>query len=992
MLSENFLSGISNSNFQKVVDFLFSMEVFNLKDVGANPSNKQAADTVEIGPGSSSSTKTSAPAAKRNSITKWMAFETAQASADPKSTFATDSNEGHASNSGNNQIITAEWGVVVKSSDIGERSFKGISGRKNSSERFESSARNSEDSNHGGEMGNIPRVSNELMAALSTLQQTFVVSDATKPDCPIVYASSGFFGMTGYSSKEVIGRNCRFLQGPETDRDEVSKIRDAVKTGKSYCGRLFNYKKDGTPFWNLLTIAPIKDEQGNTIKFIGMQVEVNKYTEGVNDKALRANGLPKSLIRSDARQKESALGSIIEVFQTVKHPRSHIRVASHDTVSIHEEQDSLNLDYVLPKSAATANMITPGTQPPQSDVKGDKFHSMSSPIDAGKISRKSGRASSMGFITRSLSSASRHEKEPIIEPEVLMTIDIEPSNNWDRAERERDICQGFDLATTLERIEKNFVISDPRIPDCPIIFASDSFLELTEYTREEILGRKCCFLQRPETEQAREQREVTVQLINYTKSGKKFLNLFHLQPMRDQQGELQYFIGVQLDESGHVEPMGNRLSESTEIESAKLVKATAHNVDEAVRELPDANLRLEDLWAIHSQPVWPRPHKRESPSWTAIREITARGEKIGLRHFKPVKPLGCGNTGSVHLVELQGTGELYAMKAMEKSRMLNRNKVHRACIEREIISLLDHPFLPTLYTSFETSTHVCLISDFFSGGELFALLDQQPMKLFKEESARFYAAEVVIALEYLHCLGIVYRDLKPENILLQKDGHIVLTDFDLSFMTSCKPLIIKHQSLNNRRQLSSQPPPTFIAEPVSQSNSFVGTEDYIAPEIVTGAGHSSAIDWWALGILLYEMLYGRTPFRGKNRQRTFTNILHKDLTFPGSIPVSLAARQLINALLQRDPDTRLGSNTGANEIKQHPFFRGFNWPLIRCMDKVFRPSLPVQQTSLSEHEIRIFEAQRRAWGRGAILVSGLGAVEVVEGTNREVALTTSEHI
>ncbi|XP_070662933.1 phototropin-2-like isoform X4 [Malus domestica] len=829
MLSENFLSGISNSNFQKVVDFLFSMEVFNLKDVGANPSNKQAADTVEIGPGSSSSTKTSAPAAKRNSITKWMAFETAQASADPKSTFATDSNEGHASNSGNNQIITAEWGVVVKSSDIGERSFKGISGRKNSSERFESSARNSEDSNHGGEMGNIPRVSNELMAALSTLQQTFVVSDATKPDCPIVYASSGFFGMTGYSSKEVIGRNCRFLQGPETDRDEVSKIRDAVKTGKSYCGRLFNYKKDGTPFWNLLTIAPIKDEQGNTIKFIGMQVEVNKYTEGVNDNALRTNGLPKSLIRSDARQKESALGSIIEVVQTVKHPRSHIRVASHDTVSIHEEQDSLNLDYVLPKSAATANMITPDTQPPQSDVKGDKFHSMSSPIDAGKISRKSGRASSMGFITRSLSSASWHEKEPIIEPEVLMTIDIEPSNNWDRAERERDICQGFDLATTLERIEKNFVISDPRIPDCPIIFASDSFLELTEYTREEILGRKCCFLQRPETEQAREQREVTVQLINYTKSGKKFLNLFHLQPMRDQQGELQYFIGVQLDESGHVEPMGNRLSESTEIESAKLVKATAHNVDEAVRELPDANLRPEDLWAIHSQPVWPRPHKRESPSWTAIREITARGEKIGLRHFKPVKPLGCGNTGSVHLVELQGTGELYAMKAMEKSRMLNRNKVHRACIEREIISLLDHPFLPTLYTSFETSTHVCLISDFFSGGELFALLDQQPMKLFKEESARFYAAEVVIALEYLHCLGIVYRDLKPENILLQKDGHIVLTDFDLSFMTSCKPLIIKHQSLNNRRRSSSQPPPTFIAEPVSQSNSFVGTEEYIAP-------------------------------------------------------------------------------------------------------------------------------------------------------------------
>lgn len=521
-----------------------------------------------------------------------------------------------------------------------------------------------------------------------------------------------------------------------------------------------------------------------------------------------------------------------------------------------------------------------------------------------------------------------------------MTKETERTDSWDHAERERDIRQGIDLATTLERIEKNFVITDPRIPDNPIIFASDSFLELTEYTREEILGRNCRFLQGPETDQStvskirdaiREQREITVQLINYTKSGKKFWNLFHLQPMRDQKGELQYFIGVQLDGSDHVEPLRNRLSERTEQQSTKLVKVTAENVDEAVRELPDANLRPEDLWTIHSEPVFPRPHKKNNSSWIAIQKITARGEKIGLHHFKPIKPLGCGDTGSVHLVELQGSGELYAMKAMEKSVMLNRNKVHRACVEREIMSLLDHPFLPALYASFQTPTHICLITDFCPGGELFALLDKQPMKIFKEESARFYAAEVVIGLEYLHCLGIIYRDLKPENILLNKDGHVVLTDFDLSFMASCKPHIIKHPPSNGRRRSRSQPPPTFLAEPATESNSFVGTEEYIAPEIITGTGHSSAIDWWALGILLYEMLYGRTPFRGKNRQKTFGNILRKDLTFPSSIPVSLAGRQIINALLNRDPACRLGSNTGANEIKQHPFFRGINWPLIRCM-------------------------------------------------------------
>ncbi|XP_039014732.1 phototropin-2-like isoform X2 [Hibiscus syriacus] len=815
---------------------------------------------------------------------------------------------------------TAEWGIAVKS-DAGEGSFRVIrrgmetgegSRNRTSLDKFAvDSTRTSEETSYGSDRGAFPRVSQELKDALETLQQTFVVSDATKPDCPIMYASSGFFAMTGYSSKETIGRNCRFLQGPETDRKEVAKIKDAVKNGKSFCGRLLNYKKDGSPFWNLLTINPIKDDKGKTIKFIGMQVEVSKYTEGVNEKALRPNGQSQSLIRYDARQKVKALDDITEVVHTLKHPQTHIQTTSNDAI----------------------NNSTPGRYTPRSDI------STATPgHEIGKKNRKSARISLKGFKSRSFSFAAKHEKQPVLEPEELMIKDIERVDSLEHGERETNIRQGMDLATTLERIEKNFVITDPRLPDNPIIYASDSFLELTEYTREEILGRNCRFLQGPETDQEtvlnirdaiKEQREITVQLINYTKNGKKFWNLFHLQPMRDQKGELQYFIGVQLDGSDHVEPLRSRLSETTEQQSAKLVKATAGNVDEAVRELPDANLRPEDLWAVHSQPVFPRPHKRDTSSWLAIQKIISRGEKIGLHHFRPIRPLGCGDTGSVHLVELKGTGELFAMKAMEKSVMLNRNKVHRACVEREIISLLDHPFLPSLYSSFQIPTHVCLITDFCPGGELFALLDKQPMKMFKEESARFYAAEVVIVLEYLHCLGIIYRDLKPENILLQKDGHIVLTDFDLSFLTSCHSKVLKHPMPNKRRRSGSQPPPTFVAEPSTESNSFVGTEEYIAPEIITGAGHSSTIDWWSLGILLYEMLYSRTPFRGKNRQKTFYNILNKELTFPSSIPVSLAARQLINALLNRDPSGRLGSRTGATEIKQHPFFHGINWPLIR---------------------------------------------------------------
>ncbi|KAF3331221.1 phototropin-2-like isoform X1 [Carex littledalei] len=837
-------------------------------------------------------------------LEKWMAFPT-------KQTNSEITEEG----------AMAEWGQLgPKSSENGKPGNR-LSGDK-------SVERASTESSSG-----IPRVSQDLKDALSNLQQTFVVSDATQPDCPILYASAGFYTMTGYSAKEVIGKNCRFLQGPETDKDEVAKIRDAVQNGKSFCGRLLNYRKDGTPFWNLLTVTPIRDDNGKVLKFIGMQVEVSKYTEGLSDKKLRPNELPVSLIRYDARQKENALSSMTEVVQTVKHPRRS-QPELELPIKINEPEKLGNVDSPQRTiSDAKSFFKSPGRLTPLHDFKSESPH---------HNTRKSVRLSLIGFKNRkgSLAEAPVSNVEPA--PEVLMTKEVQRTESWDRLEREKDIRQGIDLATTLERIEKNFVISDPRLPDNPIIFASDSFLELTEYTREEILGRNCRFLQGPETDQGtvakirnaiRDQREITVQLINYTKSGKKFWNLFHLQPMRDQKGEVQYFIGVQLDGSDHVEPLRNRLSEKTELQSAKLVKATAENVDGAVRELPDPNLRPEYLWAIHSKPVFPKPHKKNNSSWIAIEKITRKGEQIELKHFRPIKPLGCGDTGSVHLVELQGTGELYAMKAMDKSVMLTRNKVHRACIEREIYSQLDHPFLPTLYTSFQTPTHVCLITDFCPGGELFALLDRQPMKIFKEEAAKFYAAEVVIGLEYLHCQGIIYRDLKPENILLQKDGHIVLTDFDLSYLTNCKPLVVKQSSQSKRRRSRDLNPPTFVAEPSTQSNSFVGTEEYIAPEIIMGAGHSSAIDWWGLGrILLYEMLYGRTPFRGKNRQKTFSNILNKDLTFPSSIPVSLEARQLIHGLLQRDPADRIGANIGANEIKQHPFFHGINWPLIRHME------------------------------------------------------------
>ncbi|CAN6692547.1 unnamed protein product [Malus baccata var. baccata] len=851
----------------------------------------------------------------------------------------------------------AEWGLVLKTDEetgkpqgVGVRTSGGPedstskpslgggteASRRNSNNSTRSSGElSSDDVFGGGKERGIPRVSNDLKDALSTFQQTFVVSDATKPDYPILYASAGFFKMTGYTSKEVIGRNCRFLQGAGTDPQDVAQIREALQGNKSYCGRLLNYKKDGTPFWNLLTIAPIKDESGKVLKFIGMQVEVSKHTEGSKDKMLRPNGLPESLIRYDARQKEMASNSVSELVQAVKRPRSLSESANRP---FFRKSEGGRAEERTDQPLARRNSESVGV--PRRNSRGD--HPKISMQRINELpEKKPKKTSRLSFMGRIRKSQTIEESFDTGVPEDSYESDEERPDSLDDKVRQKEMRKGIDLATTLERIEKNFVITDPRLPDNPIIFASDSFLELTEYSREEILGRNCRFLQGPETDPEtvkkirdaiNNQTEVTVQLINYSKSGKKFWNVFHLQPMRDQKGEVQYFIGVQLDGSEHIEPLKNAIPEDTVKESEKLIRETAENVDEAARELPDANSKPEDLWMNHSKVVHPKPHRKYTPSWVAIQKILDSGEPIGLKHFRPIKPLGSGDTGNVHLVELSGTGHYFAMKAMDKGVMLNRNKVHRVCAEREILDILDHPFLPALYASFQTKTHVCLITDYYPGGELFVLLDRQPTKVLKEDSARFYVAEVVVALEYLHCQGIIYRDLKPENVLLQSNGHVSLTDFDLSCLTSCKPQLLLPSINEKKKHRKSQQNMIFMAEPMRASNSFVGTEEYIAPEIITGAGHTSAVDWWALGILLYEMLYGYTPFRGKTRQRTFANILHKDLKFPGSISASLQAKQLMYRLLHRDPKNRLGSQEGADEIKRHPFFKGINWALVRCMN------------------------------------------------------------
>ncbi|PSR89878.1 Serine/threonine-protein kinase [Actinidia chinensis var. chinensis] len=378
-----------------------------------------------------------------------------------------------------------------------------------------------------------------------------------------------------------------------------------------------------------------------------------------------------------------------------------------------------------------------------------------------------------------------------------------------------------------------------------------------------------------------------------------------------------------------------------------------------------------------------RPHMSKDLRWEAIRDVHKQHGCLGLKHFKLLKKLGSGDIGTVYLAELTGSNCLFALKIMDVEFLVSRKKMHRAQTEREILQMLDHPFLPTLFAHFTTDKFLCLVLEHCPGGDLHVIRQKQPNKSFSEQAARFYVAEVLLALEYLHMLGVVYRDLKPENILVREDGHIMLSDFDLSLRCAVNPTLLKSSPIVEspkresspctdsscihpfclqpswqvpcftpklisaaaktrklKADLAAQvsPLPQLVAEPTgARSNSFVGTHEYLAPEIIRGDGHGSAVDWWTFGIFLYELVYGKTPFKGTANEDTLSNVVSHSLKFPANPIVSSHTRDLIRGLLVKEPENRLGSVKGAAEIKQHPFFEGLNWALIRC---AIPPELP----------------------------------------------------
>lgn len=283
---------------------------------------------------------------------------------------------------------------------------------------------------------------------------------------------------------------------------------------------------------------------------------------------------------------------------------------------------------------------------------------------------------------------------------------------------------------------------------------------------------------------------------------------------------------------------------------------------------------------------------------TTTAKETAKEKDITVEDFDLLKVLGKGSFGKVMLVRKKDTGILYAMKTLRKANLIKRNQIDHTKAERSILQHLQHPYIVNLNFAFQTDSKLYLVLDFVGGGELFFWLKQA--RKFDQKRGCLYGGEILLALEHLHKHDIIYRDLKPENILMGLDGHLKLTDFGLS----------------------KEGVTGFGAD--GGTKTFCGTPEYLAPEILMQKGHGKAVDWWSLGILIFEMLNGSCPFYDANHQRMYQKILRSELTYPAHF--SAETVDLLSKLIDKNDETRLGSGPGdGDEIKTHAFWKSIDW-------------------------------------------------------------------
>lgn len=282
---------------------------------------------------------------------------------------------------------------------------------------------------------------------------------------------------------------------------------------------------------------------------------------------------------------------------------------------------------------------------------------------------------------------------------------------------------------------------------------------------------------------------------------------------------------------------------------------------------------------------------KENPHSQVMTEPASPPVALSTDDFKIEKMIGKGSFGKVFLVTKKDTGVLYAMKVLRKDMIERRNQIVHTQAERSILEEVQCPFIVQLHYAFQTPDKLYMVMDYMSGGELFFHLRRNVR--FTEDRTRFYAAEILLALEYLHARNIIYRDLKPENVLIDGDGHLRISDFGLS-----------------KKGVTTD----------GKAYTVCGTPEYLAPEILRGIGHDQAVDFWSFGALVYEMLSGAPPNYSKNRDELFRNILTKPVEMKSHF--SSNACDLLFRLLQIDPKQRLST---AKAVKEHSFFAAISW-------------------------------------------------------------------
>uniref|UniRef100_A0A8C8DWM5 Protein kinase C n=1 Tax=Oryzias sinensis TaxID=183150 RepID=A0A8C8DWM5_9TELE len=293
-------------------------------------------------------------------------------------------------------------------------------------------------------------------------------------------------------------------------------------------------------------------------------------------------------------------------------------------------------------------------------------------------------------------------------------------------------------------------------------------------------------------------------------------------------------------------------------------------------------------------------------------------KRMNLHDFVFIKVLGKGSFGKVMLAELKGTDEVFAVKVLKKDVILQDDDVDCTMTEKRILALArKHPYLTQLYCCFQTKDRLFFVMEYVNGGDL--MFQIQRSRKFDEARSRFYAAEVTSALMFLHRHGVVYRDLKLDNILLDAEGHCKLADFGM-----CKEGILNGVT----------------------TTTFCGTPDYIAPEILQELDYGPSVDWWALGVLMYEMMAGQPPFEADNEDDLFESILHDDVLYP--VWLSKEAVSILRAFMTKSPSKRLGcvAAQGLEEaIKAHPFFREIDWTLLeeRKVKPPFKPRIKTKR-------------------------------------------------